>query len=162
MEITTPRWDLVKGKADKLSSLYSAPPVPVLEIAEQNGVDVVFADFGEHKDTVSGFCDFEEKKLYVNTEDGMRRQLFTMAHELGHWILHRKIFEDDPDRYPVLPRFHKPDRKDVLEKEANCFAANLLVPEKLLKPVRTASVAELARVFGVSTTMMEFRLQNVK
>lgn len=48
-----------------------------------------------------------------------------------------------------------------MEKEANKFAACLLVPERLLAPVKGASVAALARSFGVSRTMMEFRLKNV-
>lgn len=57
--LTGPRWSLVKAKADELSAPYSAPPIPVLEIAENNGVDVVFASFGSASDKVAGFCDFE-------------------------------------------------------------------------------------------------------
>lgn len=157
-----PRWRDVKAKADQLSDRYSAPPIPVLEIAERCGVDVVFADFGDATDKVAGFCDFPEAKLYVNDDDAVERQMFTIAHELGHWVLHKPIFEADPDRYPVLPRFQSPDRSDPLEKEANSFAANLLVPERLLKPVMSASVASLASAFNVSLTMMEFRLKNVR
>lgn len=162
MEITSPRWSRVKASANNLTADFSAPPIPVLEIAESNGVDVVFAGFGELTDKVSGFCDFKAAKLFVNEADQLNRQLFTIAHEFGHWMLHRPIFEADPDRYPVLPRFSDPNRDDVLEKEANCFAANLLVPEKLLKPIKNAPVAALASAFGVSVTMMEFRLKNVR
>ena len=162
MDVTSPRWNHVKSVADGLSSEFTSPPIPVLEIAERNGVDVVFADFGQLKDKVAGFCDFGEKKLFVNDADTFSRQMFTIAHEFGHWMLHRRIFEVDPDRYPVLPRFHDPDRKNPLEKEANSFAANILVPERLLKPVRSAAVAALANAFGVSISMMEFRLKNVR
>lgn len=157
-----PRWDTAELTANELSAEFSSPPIPVLEIAERNGVDVVFADFGNLKDKVAGFCDFKEQKLFVNDADPFSRQMFTMAHELGHWMLHRSIFEADPERYPVLPRFHEPDMNDPLEMEANSFAANLLVPERLLKPVRSAPVSALASTFGVSISMMEVRLKNVK
>lgn len=156
-----PRWQLAKEKANYLALAFSAPPIPVLEIAENNGVDVVFSNFGEHGDTVAGFCDFGDAKLYVNSNDGTERQLFTIAHEFGHWILHKEIFDRFPDRYPVLPRFQATDKKDPLEQEANCFAANLLVPARLLKPVKSAPVASLANIFGVSRTMMEYRVKNV-
>ena len=159
--LTRPRWDLAEATADRLTEPFSAPPIPVHEIAEQNGVNVVFADFGKHAETVAGFCDFKAKRLYVNAMDQAVRQSFTIAHELGHWLLHRAIFEGEPAKYPVLPRFTEPNQNDPLEKEANKFAASLLVPKRLLLPVRGASVAALAEIFGVSRTMMEFRVKNV-
>lgn len=159
--ISRPRWSLAERRADELTKDYSSPPIPVLEIAERNGVNVVFADFGEHSESVSGFCDFGNSRLYVNSEDRPERQSFTMAHELGHWILHREIFTNNPELYPVLPRFNDPDTNDPLEKEANKFAACLLVPKRLLRPVREAPISALTSVFGVSRTMMEFRVQNI-
>jgi Zn-dependent peptidase ImmA (M78 family) len=158
----SPRWDLAKREADKLTSKYTVPPIPVIEIAETNGVDVVFADFGRFSDDVAGLCNFAAKKIFVNKDDIDVRQYFTIAHELGHWILHRDIFLAHPDLYPVLPRFQNPDKNNPLEKEANQFAANLLVPEHLLRPVKGASVSALASVFMVSKTMMEYRVQNVR
>ena len=157
-----PRWSKVRRKADELTKPYSAPPIPVLEIAEQKGVHVIFADFGEHSSTVAGFCDFEESVLFVNSKDIVPRQNFTMAHELGHWILHRDIYLEEPDTYPFLPRFQSVEDPDPLEKEANYFAANLLVPERLLRPVLRSSSSALANAFAVSRTMMEYRLKNAR
>lgn len=159
--ILRPRWDLAEQTADRLTAKFSSPPIPVLEIAESNGVNVVFIDFGKHSESVAGFCDFKAKRLFVNAKDKPERQSFTMAHELGHWMLHRDVFLADPARYPVLPRFSEPNEKDPLEKEANKFAACLLVPKRLLSPVKEAPVSALARIFGVSRTMMEFRVKNV-
>ncbi|HBD89657.1 MAG: hypothetical protein A2092_04490 [Rhodobacteraceae bacterium GWE1_64_9] len=155
-----PRWDRARREADKLTEPYAKPPIPVHRIAEQSGVDVIFADFGRHAQTVSGFCDFKGAKLYVNRKDNTDRQSFTIAHELGHWILHRELFIAFPDRYPVLPRISAPNKADPLEKEANHFAAHLLVPDRLLSPIRNAAVPALARAFGVSATMMGFRVRN--
>lgn len=156
------RWDLAKKTADDLTAPYRTPPIPVLEIAERNGVDVVFADFGAHSDKVAGFCDFKNKRLYVNKEDRTERQFFTIAHEFGHWMLHRDIFLAHPEQYPVLPRFQSVDTHNPMEQEANCFAANLLVPARLLRPVISAPTSSLASIFRVSRTMMEFRVNNVR
>jgi len=156
------RWDLAERKANELTKDYSSPPIPVVEIAESNGVDVVFADFGLHSQKVAGFCDFGAAKLYVNKSDIYERQLFTISHEFGHWVLHREYFIDHPEEYPVLPRFQSVDKNNSMEQEANKFAACLLVPERLLKPVSRAPVSALAGVFKVSKTMMEFRLKNVR
>lgn len=153
---------LARSKAEELAKDYTSPPIPALEIAERNGVDVVFAKFGEASDTVAGFCDFRNAKLYVNAADVVERQTFTIAHELGHWILHRKFFEAHPDEYEILPRFQQVDHSDPFEKEANAFAAALLVPKRLLNPVKDAPVSSLASAFGVSRTMMEFRLKNAR
>ena len=155
-----PRWALAAQEADKLTKNYSKPPIPVRRIAEDSGIDVVFADFGKHSDSVAGFCDFSRAKLFVNRLDKTDRQSFTIAHELGHWILHRALFIANPTKYPVLPRYTMPNHDDPLEKEANHFAANLLVPKHLLEPVKNASVSSLAQAFGVSVTMMSFRVRN--
>jgi Zn-dependent peptidase ImmA (M78 family) len=159
--ITRTRWGAAKSAADSLTADFTAPPIPVMEIAESSGVEVIFADFGEHKESVAGFCDFERAKLYVNADDMTERQTFTIAHELGHWILHRDLFLKSPQNYPVLPRFQSVDKNNPHEQEANHFAANLLVPERLLKPVIGAPLSVLAKVFGVSRKMMEFRVKNV-
>lgn len=160
-DLVRPRYAEARRKAEELTADYSTPPIPVHEIAESNGVDVVFANFGGASDKVAGFCDFAGAKLYVNARDPLSRQTFTIAHELGHWMLHRDLFRQDPEKYQVLPRFQAVEKSSPFEQEANAFAAALLVPARLLKPVRSASVAQLARVFGVSRQMMEFRLKNV-
>tara|TARA_R110002049_G_C9097405_1_gene556741 strand:- start:812 stop:1297 length:486 start_codon:yes stop_codon:yes gene_type:complete len=156
-----PRWSVAEQEARRLAEPYSSPPIPVLEIAESNGVNVIFADFGENSEKVAGLCDFPNARIYINEVEAPDRQAFTMAHELGHWILHRDVFLEDPDRYPVFPRFSQPNQADPLEKEANKFAACLLVPLRLLRPVKDAPVSQLASIFGVSRTMMEYRLRNV-
>ncbi len=156
-----PRWNLATQKANELTANLSSPPTPVYEIAESNGVNVVFADFGKHAETVSGLCDFNEARIYVNKDDSTERQAFTIGHELGHWILHKSFYLQHPENYPILPRFSDPNKNDPMEKEANKFAACLLVPQRLLLPVKDAPVTVLAGIFGVSRTMMEYRLKNV-
>ncbi len=154
-----PRWNHCRRAADALTAPYSTPPIPVLEIAERSGVDVVFDPFDQFKDTVAGFCDFQRRRLYINSADPLNRQTFTMAHELGHWILHRQYFLAHPDEYAVMPRFQRSDSSNPYEREANIFAATLLVPKRLLDPVKGAPLTQLASIFAVSREMMENRLK---
>ena len=158
-----PRWGLAIREANTRSEVYGAAPVPVREIAERNGVEVVLGDFGQNRDRVSGLCDFQNRKILVNMADIFVRRRFTIAHELGHWILHRRLYEENPEEYRFLPRFRHTDDQGPLEREANCFAAHLLVPDRLLIPVVGAATAsELADIFHVSRTMMEYRIRDVR
>lgn len=160
---TRPRWRLAIGEANARSEVYGAAPVPVREIAERNGVEVVLGDFGRNRDRVSGLCDFRKRKILVNSKDTFIRRRFTIAHELGHWILHRRLYEENPDGYRFLPRFRHTDDRGPSEREANCFAAHLLVPDRLLVPVVGAATAtELASIFEVTRTDMEYRIREVR
>jgi Zn-dependent peptidase ImmA (M78 family) len=142
--LTKARYSLAERRAYELTTAYSSPPIPALEIAESQGIDVVFDTFDAYKATMAGFCDFSARKIYVNSEDHVNRQNFTIAHELGHWILHREYFLQEPSKYTILPRFQSPNKGDPFEQEANCFAANLLVPKRLLLPIKDAPVSVLS------------------
>lgn len=156
-----PDWNLARAKAQELTADYSSPPIPVLEIAERLGLSVGISTFGQYSKDVSGFIDFSENRIHVNHLNSFPRKLFTIAHEIGHWVLHRELYERYPSKYQVLAR-QTGIKLDKYEKEANSFAASLLVPEHLLKPVRSHGAATLASIFCVSREMMEYRLKNVR
>lgn len=134
------------------------PPVLPKQLAENYGLDVVFARFPDKWRSVMGFLDFDERKIFVNLDDPPNRQTFTIAHELGHWRLHRPEIEKDRSLYKVLLRSPMGAVKDRLEQEANAFAANLLVPLQFLDDYsRVARDSELARLFGVSEEVIRYR-----
>lgn len=125
------------------------PPVDPEAIAEAEGIDVLYVDFGVHSDEISGLYDFETRKIYVNKKIPDNRKTFTIAHELAHALMHEEYAESE--QYSAMPRsnFHsdKPDE----EREADVFAACLLVPKDMLRTYREyASTVELARMFAVS------------
>jgi Zn-dependent peptidase ImmA (M78 family) len=138
------------------------PIVPVDEIAQRQGLSIKSfkPDDDEEMKKVSGFYDPESKTIYVNADDAPTRQLFTIAHELGHMMLGH-----EPGKFSVLYRFATPIDKDPIEQEANCFAANLLVPKNMLTDtMRRYGLTEndtkpLASLFGVSIEVMKYRLQ---
>ena len=135
------------------------PPISPRDIALNNGLRVQPVSFDEKDNDVAGLIDFDKKIIYVNAQDAFNRQTFTVAHELGHYFLHRDLFKQDPERYNVLLRRPIGQDDDPLEKEANAFAADLLVPRKYLNFYsRYADQQELADLFAVSMEVIGYRM----
>jgi Zn-dependent peptidase ImmA (M78 family) len=136
------------------------PIVNVFEIAERMGYKLRYFVPKENLVEVSGFLNPQTKTIFVNTEDAPQRQMFTVAHELGHALMGHH-----PADYGVLLRLATPIDKHPLEREANVFAASLLVPEDMLRdvvqkyPFLREDRRALARFFGVSRDVIKYRLK---
>jgi IrrE N-terminal-like domain len=100
--------------------------------------------------------------IRVNKNDPARRQRFTVAHEIGHYLLHRNEIGDGITD-DVL---YRSSLSDSREAQANRLAADLLMPDRLVefwKDRATALneeniVSFLADKFNVSTAAMKIRL----
>lgn len=88
--------------------------------------------------------------------EGRRR--FTLAHEVAHWVLH---YRDDTAAAPHYARDLTPGSVDPKEREANVFAADLLMPYEAVIATSTQSADVLADRFVVSEPAMEWRLFNL-
>jgi Zn-dependent peptidase ImmA (M78 family) len=149
----------------------TAPPVPVDELARAQGATLSFEPF---RGGISGmlFRDEHRKVIGVNASHARTRQRFTIAHELGHLLLH--------ESRAMIVDTHVYRRDEVSsmgtereEREANRFAAELLMPADLIiaeaealvdeQPSVTARrlVEQLAVRFDVSAQAMEIRLGNL-
>jgi Zn-dependent peptidase ImmA (M78 family) len=111
----------------------------------------------------AGFLDPVSKAIYVNEADPPTRQLFTVAHELGHYLLRHK-----PEQLTVLTRSAVFDGASLpIERDANTFAAEFLMPEEMVRDaMRQYGLGEkqpntLAALFGVSAEAMRYRLRNL-
>lgn len=115
--------------------------------------------------------DFEKFSIIINDEKPQTRQNFTIAHELGHYFLHQDIIKSEAvlvdgdgflDGSNVLYRLDNA-AQNILETEANNFAASLIMPTKLvLRAWNTIkSIEELAKLFNVSTIAMSIRLERL-
>lgn len=72
-------------------------------------------------------------KISIKKDDHYFRQRFTMAHELGHYILHRDLIGGiitDDQMYRNTSSSVKIDLDK--ERQANRFAANILIPKELI------------------------------
>lgn len=94
------------------------------EAVENAGIFVFKDSF--RQDEISGFCleDDEFPIVFINNSTAKNRQIFTLAHELGHLLLKVSGITKTSDSF--LRRLRAPDRD--LEVWCNRFAAELLVP----------------------------------
>lgn len=98
-----------------------------LEIVYAESLGTVYHDGVEH--SVAGVLDRDGRRILVCTKFPEEVQRFTIAHEIGHWLLHRDL---------VLHRDRPVDREQTgdvsrVEREANEFAAKFLMPERLFR-----------------------------
>lgn len=132
------------------------PPVNPYYVAKQLGIAAYSVDFYGEAQQVSGYYDANEHAIYVNREEYPLRQHFTAAHELGHSQLHKDWVKTDD--YQVLLRDDNAP-KDWREKEADNFAANLLVPRFMLNQYYDwVPIERLSRLFSVSVPVIKNRL----
>ncbi|MGL6493539.1 ImmA/IrrE family metallo-endopeptidase [Aeromonas veronii] len=104
--------------------------------------------------------------MNVNKNHHPNRQRFTIAHELGHFIHHRSLIGDginDNKLYRSTNQGKYFNQNITLghEKEANTFAASLLMPREVVIECRRKgmSIKEMADYFRVSQAAMSYRLQ---
>ena len=105
-------------------------PIPIESIAEHYlGYDIEISDEGVFANPlVLGGIMFDEKKIMVNaaTESHEGRYSFTLAHEVGHHVLHKAIFEAAHNAQMVC---REDANKPIEERQADHFAGALLMPE---------------------------------
>lgn len=164
MNYRKPNYERAKAEANQvlLNNFLQNPPVIAEVLARNYGLFVKNYNFKPEYMDVSGFIDPQTKTIIVNAEDSPQRKNFTIAHELGHYLLGH-VNNPDYDvlyRRPIAEQTNKP-----LEQEANCFAANLLVPEQMLRccleQYPFASNLQIANIFGVSADVIGYRRQNL-
>lgn len=142
------------------------PPVDIYKLLDNYGITVHPRKFPDKHANVCGFVVFldgeETSPVFVlNVDNSDERKKFTLAHEFGHWILHKDKLVKDPS-LGVLYKNPIGDRDlDQVEKEANQFAAQLLVPGAMLQAEHETTSEhskDLAKEFGVGEDIIRYRL----
>jgi hypothetical protein len=94
------------------------------------------------------------------------RLRFTIAHELAHWILHKRIFKGTK----AMAAYQRSDKrtKNSIEFQANYLASAFLMPAPSLKRAYNQSrfdkcdvISKLAKIFEVSKEAMRIRLKEL-
>lgn len=148
-------------------------PVKVEAIAEDLGLEVTYENLGS--DEVSGLLVSNGNSAHIFVQEGNHehRQRFTIAHEIGHFVLLHQ-FESGKHVHVDRGNFisqrgpRASEGVDPKEIEANQFAASLLMPSKLMHqrvnelvgagPLLDQHVEKLAKDFKVSEQAMTIRL----
>ncbi len=146
----------------KLSKIKDDEPVyDIVSLIENAGIKLYLHDFKFQKTF----------GLSVNKEDGgpaiivnnsenisVERKIFTIAHELGHLILHKNSFDGEVS-----------EENETEEKQADMFAAELLMPQKAFEKQWDAhcgiswvdAVLQIKQYFGVSYKTVLYRLNSL-
>lgn len=109
----------------------------------------------------SGLLQAEAGLIVVESEHHTHRRRFTIAHEIGHYVMHYRAgqgaayYGDTPETL---------EDHLALEGEANTFAAELLMPLEQVEamyPFEKGDPVKMARHFQVSPEAMERRLRRL-
>lgn len=151
---------LIETEANKLRKYWKIPNGPIddlINISEAHGIFVATTDLNLNKlDGASSLVDGHFVILLSDKGSSAVRRRNTMAHELGHIVLHgfiEDVFELSHSDYKLM------------EKQANKFAAALLMPEEaFLHDVMSLSMDTLVRLkrkWKVSLASMVMRLSDL-
>lgn len=153
-----------KQAEDLIDELGIATPdeIDVDAIAYDAGVEVVYDLLDGCEATLVGYKDQATATIRPNSIRG--RERFSIAHELGHWRLHRgrsfRCRVDEPDQNLQANR-------DV-EMQADTFASHLLMPSALFNPAVAATkrpgfaeIDEIAKAFDTSRLATAIRLVDI-
>lgn len=157
----------VSGNREKAISLLKMaginnPPVDVYKVAKVLDFDVIPFDY---PDKYSGqiFIEGDIKSIGVNKNHSKTRQRFTIAHEIGHYINGHIYYDETGDMYKdECFDFRNPLHQQ--EKEANLFAAELLVPKDFIVKDLVKfglDIPKLTELYQVSGQMMWIRLTSL-
>ncbi|MBP1044888.1 ImmA/IrrE family metallo-endopeptidase [Enterococcus sp. BWM-S5] len=104
-----------------------------------------------------------EDKYIISYNDTLPKGLvrFTLAHEFGHFFLsHLEDFEETELRYNSLVPYSK--EHESLEREANCFARNILSPTPVATLFHSNSTLSLQYFFGLTYTAAQVRMSSLE
>jgi Zn-dependent peptidase ImmA (M78 family) len=152
------------------------PQVPVISITKALGIEIQSENV---EDRLSGFLVRNTASgkavIGVNKGHSKARKRFTIAHELGHYLLHEgELVHFDAERPGFRVNLRSDGSDSDMEREANLFAAELLMPAKFLErdsrikkldlldeKSSTDILAPVAKEYGVSVQALTYRLANL-
>jgi Zn-dependent peptidase ImmA (M78 family) len=141
-------------------------PVDITALAESLGVAVWESPF--LPPSISGKL-FRDPRhggasgysILINSRESYTRKRFTVAHEVAHFLLHRKRLGEGV----AEDAWYRSGFAVSEEREANRFAADLLIPPAQLARWTRCGVTdpdELARCFEVSSRAMRIQLGRLR
>lgn len=156
-------WELLVDL--KISSL----PVKIEYVLEK--LEIPFYGYGVNQEIIKdynleelanssdGFTFFKNNKHYIfyNEKLSVKRQRFTLAHELGH-VLCNHI---SSDKTITVTNKEPSENDNEIEQEANVFASRLLSPACVLHELKLFSAQQISEVCQISLQSADFRLKRL-
>ncbi|WP_438310766.1 ImmA/IrrE family metallo-endopeptidase [Sporosarcina sp. FA9] len=149
----------------RAAGLYDEPYFPVVEFLELAMPELFTAfeyeivcisempnEYGVTYPEKNKICIRED--VYERAIEGVERDRFTIAHEIGHFILHKpgNIVLARLETIEEIPAYRQP------EWQANTFAGELLAPPQIIKGL---NLNEISSKCGVSLQVGGIQLKNI-
>ncbi len=159
---------MVQAKVRELLGSVKNAPTPIFDVAESI-MPVAYTQDDVIGDAVTLYCEeLDIYKMFVVIGGSPERTRYTVAHEIGHFVLdHFRILQDQARRFEIkvgglFPWSNFPEMKPLLyslEREADIFAAEMLMPvEWLHEPVDHRDFREMRQKLFVSKPALINRL----
>lgn len=150
--------DIIQYKAKQLlinTGCSNTFPLPIEMIVEYLGFQCHFYIPDKDIEDISSAVSHSKKKIYINQNNTPEQQLFSIAHKVGHIVLH-----GDNHDYIDSPNIHK----NLQSEEAEKFAMELLMPEEHYCKMwhkTNHDIQKLSQIFGVSRELIQKRAKQL-
>lgn len=147
-------------------------PVDLEAVAKFLDIKILYENFDNE---ISGLLVVKDgrRAIGVNKNHGINRQRFTIAHEIGHFVLHHSTKNDvqHVDTKSAYFRSTAHSTEHLQEQQANRFAAELLMPQELLESAikkykldltDDLHISKLANLLQVSEQALTIRLVGLR
>lgn len=134
------------------------PPIDVRSIVQRAGIQIQEIDVSDNR--WSGQFYRSRRLIAVNEAHHEHRKRFTLAHELGHFLLGHEVdeVEEQISAYGAYESgiIEQDEQLPDVEREANEFASELLIPMAMIKKdyQRLRDAKQLAARYQVSESAM--------
>ena len=152
-------YETIRGAADR--TINKQKTNDVFKICKALDINIINYPIGKHETAVKGFYTVINriKMITVNSDLPDEIQRVVIAHELGHSILRH--------RNNGICRFHEYtlfDDTDMLEYEANIFAAELMLSDEAVLEVLNSDTSffTAASVLKVPPEILDFKFRMLK
>lgn len=150
------------GRIGIIGSHQTSAPVDVEAIAADLNAQIVRR--ADLSDDVSGKVECiggERFRITVNGRHSPQRQRFTIAHEIAHIVMHTDLIGDGI----VDDGLYRSPLGGIVERQANVYAATILMPARLVRDAWRDGVkdyASMSAMFDVSTEVARIRMKELR
>ncbi len=133
------------------------------ELVKRNGGEIAYIDFLDDDQTDAIVVEPNGTfKIHLSSQTGALRDNFTIAHELGHKLLHWPLVTKAHPGHGMRATRRVDENNDDLRRcewEANWFASAFLMPAEEFKFAYEAGIA--SDTFGVTPAAVEVRAKTL-
>ena len=140
----------IKNTVDKLIENFETNDP--FELADYMGIIIIKEPLGSINGYYNKFV--RQKFIHLNSNLDERLQLFVCAHELGHAVMH-------PDANTPFLKNKTFYSVNKLERQANIFAATLLIDDDIFNRYAGESLDYIAMVKKIPLELLKLRCENI-